>query len=81
MTIEEIADRLNALNAATPAAKKVKKPVEKTNGHTVLTADEQLRITVQRIVAALDLASQGVTADVLVEKIREYETPYEGTVQ
>ncbi len=85
MHINDIQKRLNKLNAAAPAVKKIKKvaaaPAVKTNGHTVLTADEQLAFAAGRIIAALNLAAKGVTVEALVAGVKKFETPYTGVKQ
>jgi hypothetical protein len=85
MTIPEIQHRLQALNGASPAPAKVKRPSAapalKTNGHTVLNPDELLAISAARIVAAFDLGAKGVTPEALVAGVRKFEQPYVGVVQ
>jgi hypothetical protein len=91
MTLKQIALNLQALNGSAPAKKPVVKktpavtvmaaPAVKTNGHAVLSADEQLRLNAARIVAAFSLTETGVTVDALVAGVKAYEAPYAGAVQ
>ncbi len=80
MTINQIQTNLAVLNAATPAPKKAKKPAA-TNGHTALTSEELLTITVGRLVAALNLTKHGLTTESLVASVHEFERPQKGAIQ
>ena len=89
MHITDIQNKLAALNAtaAKSAKPKVSNPAApvvaapKPNGHAVLNSDELLAITVGRIVAALNLEAQGVTSEVIIQRVKDYEKPFEGLVQ
>jgi hypothetical protein len=85
MHIDRIMNALAAYNTpAKPAKPKPAPPVvaaPKPNGHTVLNSDELLAITVGRIVAALNLEAQGVTSEVMIQRVKDYEKPFEGLVQ
>ena len=78
MTIIEIADELNALNAATTVPQKKKPVTTPVNGHTVLSDEEQLAMTCARVVAALNLISHGVDTAALVASVKAFEHSYEG---
>jgi hypothetical protein len=80
-TIEEIIEEVRLAEESNPAPAKKKKPAAKTNGHTTLSADEQLAMSAGRIVAALGLAAKGVTVDILLAQVRAFEQPYTGVVQ
>ena len=80
MLVTEIQARVAALNAAEPTKAK-KRPVKKTtaaaaktNGHTVLSQTEQLRMQAVRIAAAFNLGARGITVDELVRQTLEFES-------
>jgi hypothetical protein len=81
MTIEQITENTAALNAATPTPAKKKKKAAPAAVPEV-SPDAMLAFTVDRIVAALNLQASGVTAEVMIARVKAYEAEaYGGLVQ
>lgn len=91
MNLNDITKRLNKLNAAAqdeaPKAKRAKakpsttQPSAEIKIAALISKEEQLRETVQRVIAAYGLADKGVSVDVMISRIHEYEKPWQGIVQ
>ena len=81
MKTQEIIERLNALEADPAPVKK--KSTAKNSAPAPPATDDLLTLTAARIVAALNLEQQGVTAELLVAQVKQFEfdKPYEGLVQ
>jgi hypothetical protein len=77
MTIADIQNNLAALNAANPApkakAKKKSAAAPAAGMATVFVQDELHLRTIVRVVKALNLEAKGVTAEILVAGVKQFE--------
>jgi hypothetical protein len=76
MQITDIQNNLAALNAANPALKakaKKKSAAAPAGMATVFVQDELHLLTILRVVKALNLEAKGVTAEILVAGVKQFE--------
>jgi hypothetical protein len=77
MHINDIENNLNALNASAapaPKAKAKKKSAAAPAGMATVFVQDELHLrTIMRVVKALNLEAKGVTAEILVAGVKQYE--------